>query len=264
VLRLLVLLFAFMPTDSAKLRAAALRGWAFLYTSLNTQFSSRQLEGLMATFAELLHDQEVEVRAAAGEGLALLYHTSGLADGNYEGFEGCDEDETLDEALEEEEDPQEDEEQQQQQAPAAAAALSSPGQSPRQQQQQGVDLSPTGPLSPPAAAAVRGSSGGGVANGLLTPLTPAAVAASTGKPPRRPDDAMSLASCSSVSGLDLVVDRMKDLASNKGDRQRRSKRERSVLKGAFRELRGVMEVSGDGVSQLLFGVPSGIRYGCTC
>jgi hypothetical protein len=209
----------------------------------------------MATFAELLHDQEVEVRAAAGEGLALLYHTSGLADGNYEGFEGYDEDETLDESLEEEEEDLQQQEQGplQQQVPAAAAAAGelSPEQSPRQQQQQGVDLSPTGPLSPPAEAAAAGGSSGGssgavVANGLLTPLTPAAVAASTGKPPRRPDDAMSLASCSSVSGLDLVVDRMKDLASNKGDRQRRSKRERSVLKGAFRELRGVMEVGGAG------------------
>jgi hypothetical protein len=49
------------PADSAKLRATALRGWAFLYTSLNTQFTSRQLETLMAAFAELLHDAEVEV-----------------------------------------------------------------------------------------------------------------------------------------------------------------------------------------------------------
>jgi hypothetical protein len=45
----------------------------------------------------------LQVRAAAGEGLALLYHSSGLADGNYEGFEGYDEDEDLDDVLEEEE-----------------------------------------------------------------------------------------------------------------------------------------------------------------
>jgi len=181
----------------------------------------------MATFAELLHDPEVEVRAAAGEGLALLYHASGLADGNFEGFEGFDDDPLSD--FEEEE--------------AAAAATEEPdaaaaaaaAQSPVQQQAQAVDLSPAGPSTQ------QGTSAGGGSEAAA--LTASAVAAAAGKAPRRRDgDDMSLASCSSVSGLDLVVDRMKDLASNRGDRQRRSKRERSALKGAFRELRSVMEV----------------------
>jgi hypothetical protein len=130
-----------------------------------------------------------------------------------------------------------------QQAAAAASSLEPPLSPPPPQQQQpelqqqGSDLSPAGPL-------LNGSSSEG---GVPAPLTPAAVAAAAGRPPRRRDgDDMSLASCSSVSGLDLVVDRMKDLASNRGDRQRRSKRERSVLKGTFRELRSVMEVGGMG------------------
>jgi hypothetical protein len=222
------------PADSAKLRAAALRGWAFLYTSLNSQFSSRQLESLMASFADLLHDPEVEVRAAAGEGLALLYQASGLADGNYEGFEGWDDDE--DDPLDGvDEEGEEDADGDGLAAAVAAASLD-------QQQQQQQDLSPQGPVA-------NGSSG------VLAPLTPGAVAAVTGKAPRRDGDSMSLASCSSVSGLDLVVDRMKDLASNRGDRQRRSKRERSALKGAFRELRGIMEV-GAGCGFVFLGDPN--------
>lgn len=45
-----------------------------------------------------------------------------------------------------------------------------------------------------------------------------------------------------VSGLDEVVARMKDLASNRGDSLRRSKRDRSTLKGTFRDLVGMVEV----------------------
>jgi hypothetical protein len=183
----------------------------------------------MASFADLLHDPEVEVRAAAGEGLALLYQASGLADGNYEGFEGWDDDD--DETLYEVDDEGEEDAK----GDGLAAAVAAASLDPQQQQQ---DLSPQGPVT-------NGSSS------VVAPLTLGAVAAATGKAPRRDGDAMSLASCSSVSGLDLVVDRMKDLASNRGDRQRRSKRERSALKGAFRELRGVMEVgAGCGVVSL--------------
>lgn len=196
---------------------------------------------MMATFAELLHDPEVEVRAAAGEGLALLYHASGLADGNYEGFEGFDDEPLSD--FEEEEAAAAAEEQPDAAAAAAAAAAA---QSPVQQQAQAVDLSPAGPSTQQGAAAGGGSE--------AVVLTASAVAAAAGKAPRRRDgDDMSLASCSSVSGLDLVVDRMKDLASNRGDRQRRSKRERSALKGAFRELRSVMEVSTGGEKECAAG-----------
>ena len=45
-----------------------------------------------------------------------------------------------------------------------------------------------------------------------------------------------------VSGLDEVVARMKELASNRGDALRRSKRDRSTLKSTFRDLLGVVEV----------------------
>jgi hypothetical protein len=58
---------------------------------------------------------------------------------------------------------------------------------------------------------------------------------------QRDGDVMSLGS--SVSGLDMVIDRVRDLASNRGDRQRRSRRERQSMRSSFRELRSVMEVS---------------------
>lgn len=187
-LEVMATLHALWGKDSPKLRAAALRGWCFLYTSLNSPLSSRQLEAQLSSLAGLLHDGDVDVRAAAGEGLALLYNTCGLGD-------SADDDESDEE---EEEEADSEDEQPQPQAP--------------QQGQQQPDLAPAG---------------------ALPPLPPA--------PPRRQGDAMSLVSSSSVSGLDMVMDRVRELASNRGDKQRRSKRERVALKGAFRGLRSVLE-----------------------
>ena len=45
-----------------------------------------------------------------------------------------------------------------------------------------------------------------------------------------------------MSGLDDVMARMKELATNRGDVLRRSKRDRSALKSTFRDLLGVVEV----------------------
>eukprot|EP00775_Hariotina_reticulata_P006732 gene6732-6952_t len=143
-------LYLLWGKDSPKLKAAALRGWSFLYTSLNTPLGSRQLETQLAALAGLLHDADVEVRQAAGEVLALLYNTCSLR-----------------EELEDDDDDDDD--------------------------------------------------------------------------GRRDHDEMSLVSNSSVSGLEMVMERVRDLATNRGDRQRRNKRERVALKGCFRELRSVME-----------------------
>lgn len=43
-------------------------------------------------------------------------------------------------------------------------------------------------------------------------------------------------------GMDDVVARMKDLATNRGDAKRRSKRDRSSLKSTFRDLCSTLEV----------------------
>eukprot|EP00195_Chlamydomonas_chlamydogama_P015533 CAMPEP_0202900152 /NCGR_PEP_ID=MMETSP1392-20130828/10135_1 /ASSEMBLY_ACC=CAM_ASM_000868 /TAXON_ID=225041 /ORGANISM="Chlamydomonas chlamydogama, Strain SAG 11-48b" /LENGTH=272 /DNA_ID=CAMNT_0049586485 /DNA_START=182 /DNA_END=997 /DNA_ORIENTATION=+ len=77
-------------------RAAALRGWSLLFTSLNSVLPSSVVERLMAELAGLLHENKVvEVRSAVGEAITLLYHTSCTArrgsdyeDSEEEGHEG--------------------------------------------------------------------------------------------------------------------------------------------------------------------------------
>ncbi|KAI8467634.1 MAG: interferon-related developmental regulator family protein [Monoraphidium minutum] len=137
----------------AALRAAALRGWTFLFTSLNALPDGGAVEALLPALAGLLHDGDVEVRAAAGEAIAVVYHACGLDE--------------LDSILENGDDDDED----------------------------GDDE--------------EGGSGSGSAGG--------------------------------VSGLSEVVGRMRDLATNRGDRQRRSKRERAALRGAFRDITRAIE-----------------------
>lgn len=144
------------------MRSAALRGWAFLYTSLGHPLPASTVEVLLPVLAALLHDTDVEVRGAAGEAIALVYHTSGFFN---EDLDADDDDDA-------------------------------------------------------------GSSGGGGDGG----------------------DAMSVVSGgtdATVSCLEDVVDRMRELATNKGgDKMRRNKRDKAAMKGIFRELSSVMEVSG--------------------
>ena len=60
--------------------AAALRGWALVASTLpasrmGADWVERALGGLEAG----LHAGDVDVRAAAGEGITLLFHSAGLA-----------------------------------------------------------------------------------------------------------------------------------------------------------------------------------------
>ncbi|GBF93321.1 hypothetical protein Rsub_06359, partial [Raphidocelis subcapitata] len=143
----------------APLRAAALRGWTFLFTSLAALPDAAAVEALLPAAAALLHDGDVELRAAAGEAIAVVYHTCGL--------------DQLEAVLEgEEEEEGEDEE-------------------------EGEGEGGGG----------EGGEGGGEA----------------------------------VSGLSEVVGRMRDLATNRGDRQRRSRRDRAALRGAFRDITRIIE-----------------------
>eukprot|EP00879_Flechtneria_rotunda_P005858 GHRR01006164.1.p1 GENE.GHRR01006164.1~~GHRR01006164.1.p1 ORF type:complete len:310 (+),score=131.66 GHRR01006164.1:1275-2204(+) len=198
--------------DSPKLRAAALRSWAFMFTSLSNPISSSsQLEAQLATLAGLLHDSDVEVRAAAGEALALVYHASGLADST-EGpfweeeeptYAESEEDLQHDNVLEQEDEgglqKQKNEDESSQDAAVRIHVQQNRDTDGQKQQQQQM------------------------------------------QPHRRDADDMSLVSSSSVSGIELLMDRVRDLATNKGDRQRRNRRERTALKGAFRELQSVLE-----------------------
>jgi hypothetical protein len=57
-------------------------------------------------------------------------------------------------------------------------------------------------------------------------------------------ESMSVVSSGSLAGLEDVVDRMKELATNKGEKLRRSKRDKAATKSVFRELHGMLQVRG--------------------
>jgi hypothetical protein len=162
----------------APLRAAALRGWTFLFTSLNALPGAGEVEALLPALAALLHEADVELRSSAGEAIAVVYHTCGLDE--------------LEAVLEEEEEDDE--------ADDEEAAGSEAG-------------SARGAAAPAGAANGAARSGGGAGG----------------------------SDAGSVSGLSEVVDRMRELATNRGDRTRRSRRDRASLRGAFREITAVIE-----------------------
>lgn len=64
---------------SSLARAAALRGWALLLTTVEVRrLSASSVEASLARLSAILGDEDVDVRAAAGEAIALLYSTAGL------------------------------------------------------------------------------------------------------------------------------------------------------------------------------------------
>lgn len=68
-------------TVAAKVQAAALRGWSLLLTTLPAwQLTAADIERQLASLADLLENPDVEVRSAAGEAVALLFHTYGLSE----------------------------------------------------------------------------------------------------------------------------------------------------------------------------------------
>ena len=59
---------------------AALRGWSLLVSTLPTySLSTGFVEASFASLAALLYSENVDTRAAAGEAIALLYDSAGLA-----------------------------------------------------------------------------------------------------------------------------------------------------------------------------------------
>ncbi|KAK9823814.1 hypothetical protein WJX72_005686 [[Myrmecia] bisecta] len=147
---------------SFKVVAAALRGWALLLSTLPAwRLDSAKIEAHLASLASHLHDDDVEVRGAAGEAIALLYHSTGL----------------------------------QELRPFDNELSSNPE----------------------------------------TPSTP-----ESGDEAEMSGDEAGTSSAFQAD-MDDVMARMKDLATNRGDRQRRSKRDRSSLKTTFRDLHNIVE-----------------------
>ncbi len=60
---------------------AALRGWALLLSTLPVhRLTAPFVESSLAALAQQLYSEATDVRAAAGEAIALLYDAAGLAD----------------------------------------------------------------------------------------------------------------------------------------------------------------------------------------
>ncbi|KAL3152749.1 hypothetical protein ABBQ38_012337 [Trebouxia sp. C0009 RCD-2024] len=68
-------------TGSAKVATAAIRGWSLLLSTVPTcRMTTHSVEESLQSLAKQLHSEDVEVRAAAGEAIALLYHSCGISD----------------------------------------------------------------------------------------------------------------------------------------------------------------------------------------
>jgi hypothetical protein len=145
-MRVMSLLRRAYSNSIGEVQAAALRGWTLLFTTVPAwKFASTVLDDQLKLLAALLHSDNVDVRAAAGEAVAVLYDTCDLS--------------TLPEST-----PALDEEEEE------------------------------------------------------------------------------------VDHIEDIVSRMQDLAKNRGDETRRSKKDRVVLKTTFRELASIME-GGDPTEQ---------------
>lgn len=65
----------------AKVSSAAIRGWSLLLSTLPAwRMTTSSVEAWLQGLAKQLHSEDVEVRAAAGEAIALLYHSCGISD----------------------------------------------------------------------------------------------------------------------------------------------------------------------------------------
>ncbi|KAL3156213.1 hypothetical protein ABBQ32_012494 [Trebouxia sp. C0010 RCD-2024] len=68
-------------TGSAKVATAAIRGWSLLLSTVPTwRMNTHSVEQSLQSLAKQLYSEDVEVRAAAGEAIALLYHSCGISD----------------------------------------------------------------------------------------------------------------------------------------------------------------------------------------
>lgn len=194
------------PVPAAKGRAAsapvvvaALRGWAFLLTTVPSyQLTADFVEQHLGALAQLLNGSDVEVRGAAGEGVALLWHLGDLS------------------SLPESPRPQRRSSDSFQNSLAALASGQVVGSPPTV----GAALAAT------AAAAV----------GDAQP--PAAYAQS----PKQQQHEETREE--EVDSLEAIVERMRDLAKNRGDASRLNKGDRASSRGTFRDLLAIIEVGG--------------------
>ena len=243
-LRCMMVLARAFSSGQAKLQAVALRGWTLLLTTVPAwHLDSGFVESHLSLLAGLLHSDDVEVRGAAGEAVALLYSTCGLA--------------ALPEspALDYDSEP-----------PPPRKSPGTNGKPPRPPRPScGSNGANGAALGSPAAEQATGSADEALTGRGDTPAEPAQQhnggAAEAAAEARREAGVQTPADSGEdedgeggaagggvpLERLEQITDRMRDLAKNRGDSTRRSRRDRASLKGTFRELCNVVEVSSPGV-----------------
>lgn len=204
---------------AAPVVVAALRGWAFLLTTVPAhRLDAHFVESHLGPLAQLLNGSDVDVRGAAGEAIALLWQMgdlSSLPESPRPSAHGGRPHNTL-----------------------AALAVGTP------------PSSPAAARGAPPAGSAFGSSppAGGAANGASNGASPAAAGSAAASPAAAPSpEAEAEAEAEedweeSVDSLDAIVGRMRDLAKNRGDASRLSKGDRASSRGTFRDLLAIIEV----------------------
>jgi hypothetical protein len=233
-LRCMMVLTRAFSAGQAKLQAVALRGWTLLLTTVPTwHLDSDFVESRLSLLAGLLHSDDVEVRGAAGEAVALLYSTCGLA--------ALPESPALDYGSEPS--PA-------RKTPAAGAGTNGkPPRPPRASGSNGAALAPAPQTAEPATGgAAEAQPSDDSREDFVQPNGATAAAEARREvgvqtPMDSDDDEGGLAGGVALERLEQITDRMRDLAKNRGDSTRRSRRDRASLKGTFRELCNVVEVS---------------------
>ena len=190
---------------SAPVVVAALRGWAFLLTTVPSyQLTADFVEQHLGALAQLLNGSDVEVRGAAGEGIALLWH---LGD------------------------------------------LSSLPESPRPQRRSSDSFQDS--LAALASGQVVGSPptvGAALAATAAASVGDAQPPAAHTRPQKQQQEEGEE---EEVDSLEAIVERMRDLAKNRGDASRQNKGNRASSRGTFRDLLAIIEVGTILLSNLL-------------
>ena len=232
-------------TVPAPVVVAALRGWAFLLSTVPTyQLTAHFVEQHLAVLARLLHSGDVDVRGAAGEGIALMWVMGDLS--------------SLPESPRPSSSRSNGTDMRRQHNSLAALAVGSPPP----QASSVLTAAAAAAAAPAAPAAASGASArlqqpdaaaaaGGVAQQQQQGDGSASV--DEGQQPQQQEEEEEEdeelqkedeeeEEEEEVGCIEDIVERMRDLAKNRGDAGRKNKGDRASMRGTFRDLLAIIEV----------------------
>lgn len=201
---------------------SALRAWAFLLTTVpGYRLDAHFVETHLGLLAQLLNGSDVDVRGAAGEAIALLWQLgdlSSLPESPRPSRGGAQQHNTL-----------------------AALAVGMPPSSPAANWAAAAAVfgSPGASNGSPAVAGAEAQlpAAAGEQQSRQQTAAPAAPAAAEQAPAELEDEEEE-----GVDSLEAIVERMRDLAKNRGDASRLNKGDRATSRGTFRDLLAIIEV----------------------